>query len=119
MEFHSHKAIFEQIADLMMDGILQKKWNINERIPSVREFAASLEVNPNTVMRAYSFLQDQEIIANKRGIGFFVLADSIDKILELKKKEFIRKDVPLISKSMKLLNLSFDELKQLLDSFED
>ncbi len=119
MEFHSHKAIFVQIADLLMDGILEQKWNNNERIPSVREFAASLEVNPNTVMRAYSFLQEQTIIANKRGIGFFVLPDSADKIIQLKKMEFIKEEVPQILKSMKLLNLSFDELRALLEKNDD
>lgn len=39
-----------------------------------------LEVNPNTVMRAYECLQSREIISNKRGIGFFVLEDAVRQI---------------------------------------
>jgi GntR family transcriptional regulator len=118
MEFHSHRAIFLQIADLLTDGILEKKWAAEERIPSVRELAASIEVNPNTVMRAYTFLQDQEIISNKRGIGFFVTSDSVSKIIELKRAEFITLEIPKISKSLKLLNISFDEMGRMLNEFD-
>jgi len=114
MEFHSQRAIFLQIADLLTDGILEKKWGADERIPSVRELAASIEVNPNTVMRAYTFLQDQEIITNKRGIGFFVATDSIFKIIQLKRAEFISQEIPKLSKTLKLLNISFDEMGLML-----
>jgi len=115
MEFHNQRAIFLQIADLLTDGILEKKWAADERVPSVRELAASIEVNPNTVMRAYTFLQDQGIIVNKRGIGFFVTSDSVSKIIELKRAEFIAQEIPKISKTLKLLNLSFSEMKSLLE----
>lgn len=114
MEFHSQRAIFLQIADLLTDGILEKKWGAEERIPSVRELAASIEVNPNTVMRAYTFLQDQEIIINKRGIGFFVATDSVSKIIQLKRAEFIAQEIPKISKTLRLLNISFDEMGRML-----
>jgi len=118
MEFHSQQAIFLQIADLLTDGILVKKWGPDERIPSVREMATSIEVNPNTVMRAYAYLQDQGIIVNKRGIGFFVAADSVSKIIDLKRADFIANDVPRISKTLKLLNISFNEMGQLLNDFD-
>ena len=118
MEFHSQQAIFLQIADLLTDGILEKKWQTDERIPSVREMATSIEVNPNTVMRAYTYLQDQGIIANKRGIGFFVTIDSISRIIDLKRTEFFTQEVPRISKNLKLLNISLNELAQLLNEFD-
>ena len=119
MEFHSQRAIFLQIADLLTDGILEKKWVADERIPSVRELAASIEVNPNTVMRAYTFLQDQEIIANKRGIGFFVTIGSVSKIINLKREEFIAQEIPRIAKTLKLLNLSLEDVKNLMDQSGD
>ena len=117
MEFHSQRAIFLQIADLLTDGILEKKWAADERIPSVRELAASIEVNPNTVMRAYTFLQDQNIITNKRGIGFFVTSDSVAKIIQLKRAEFIAQEIPKLSKTLKLLNISFDEMGGMLKEY--
>lgn len=115
MEFHGQKAIFLQIADLLTDGILEEKWKPLERIPSVRELAASIEVNPNTVMRAYSYLQDLEIVSNKRGIGFFVNTKAVSNIIDFKKQEFISEEVPRLAKTLKSLNLSFDELKMLLE----
>ena len=118
MEFHNQRAIFLQIADLLTDGILEKKWTADERVPSVRELAASIEVNPNTVMRAYTFLQDQGIILNKRGIGFFVTSDSISKIIELKRAEFIAQEIPKISKTLKTLNISFDEMGRMLSELD-
>ena len=54
-----------------------------ERIPSVREYAATVEVNANTVVRTYDYLQGQEIIYNKRGIGYFVSAGAKDRIIAL------------------------------------
>lgn len=76
----------------------RKKWAADERIPSVHDLAASIEVNLNTVMRAYTFLQDQDIITNKRGIGFFVANDSVAKIIELKRAGlFSKKAWPLFA----------------------
>lgn len=118
MDFHGQKSIFLQIADLLCDGILENRWGADSRIPSVRELAASVEVNPNTVMRAYSYLQDLEIIHNKRGIGFFVCSNAITNIIRIKKQEFISEEIPRIAKALKSLDLSFDELKRLLEEFE-
>lgn len=114
MEFHGQKAIFLQIADLLQEGILDSRWKPNERIPSVREFAASVEVNPNTVMRAYTELQEKNIISNKRGIGFFVSEKAIEQIVKLKREEFIQNEVPRIKKAMKQLGISVEDLNKLI-----
>jgi len=113
MEFRKRDAIYLQIADIMCEHILTENWAVNERIPSVREMAVSMEVNPNTVMRAYAYLQDREIIYNKRGIGYFVEKDANNKTVELMKSNFIKTDLPDVFKTMKLLNMDFDELKTL------
>ena len=72
-----------------------------------------MEVNPNTAIRAYTFLQDQGIIYNKRGIGYFVAEDGYDRALEIRKGEFVQKDLPDVFKTMTLLNLKLDDLVQL------
>ena len=72
MEFKDTQTIYLQIADHFCENILRKKWNPGDRIPSVREMAVNIEVNPNTVMRTFNYLQDKGIIFNKRGIGYFV-----------------------------------------------
>ena len=114
MEFHAQKAIFLQISDLLTEGILEKRWGTHERIPSVRELASSIEVNPNTVNRSFAYLQELGIIENKRGIGYFVTTDAVEKIISIKRKEFIELEIPRIAKTVKLLNLSVKELQLLL-----
>jgi DNA-binding transcriptional regulator YhcF (GntR family) len=70
MQFRETVSIYLQIADYICERILLKQWKVEERIPSVRELAMQLEVNPNTVMRTYDFMQQQSIIYNQRGIRF-------------------------------------------------
>ena len=53
MEFKDTQSIYLQIADLFCENILLKKWKPGDRIPSVREMAVNIEVNPNTVMRTF------------------------------------------------------------------
>ena len=112
MEFNNNQAIYIQIADMLCEKILLKALKQDERIPSVRELAVQLEVNPNTVMRTYDFLQGLDIIINKRGVGYFVAADGIEKATNYRKTEFMLKELPLVFKTAALLNISFDELKQ-------
>ncbi len=112
MDFKDTQAIYLQIVDYMSEQILQNRWKEGDRIPSVRELAVFLEVNPNTVMRSYDALQNKEIIYNKRGIGFFVTDNSKKKIIRERKKEFLENDLPLIFKNMELLEMSVEELKK-------
>jgi DNA-binding transcriptional regulator YhcF (GntR family) len=113
MEFRKQQAIYLQIGDYICDNILNSIWTRGEKIPSVREMAVNVEVNPNTVMRTYADLQQKEIIYNQRGIGFLVADGAIEKILAIKKSEFLKYDLPRLAKSMALLNMNFDDLKKL------
>lgn len=79
MEFNNKKSIYLQIADYFYENILRKQMNDNDRIPSVRELAIKIEVNPNTVMRTYQHLQEEQIIYNKRGIGYFIAEQAHEK----------------------------------------
>jgi len=105
MDFNADKPIFLQIADSLCDRILSGELKGEDRIPSVREFGADIGVNPNTVMRTYERLTADGIIYNKRGIGYFVAPDALDKIREAQRKDFLEKDVPAIRKRLELLGL--------------
>ena len=105
MEFKKNQSIYLQIAEHICEQILTRNWEEGEKISSVRELAANIEVNPNTIMRTYSHLQDEGIIQNKRGIGYFVADGAPESILELQRKEFIDEELPLIFKKMKLLKI--------------
>jgi len=112
MEFKDNKSIYLQIADLFCENILTKKWKEDERIPSVREIAVALEVNPNTAMRSFLFMEEKEIIYNKRGIGYFVSKDGYKKTLALRKEIFIKNELPEFFKTLKLLKMTLNEIKE-------
>ncbi|MBQ6199773.1 MAG: GntR family transcriptional regulator [Bacteroidales bacterium] len=105
MDFHAGKPIYLQIADVFAEEILSGALKGDDRIPSVREYGAQIGVNPNTVMRVYEKLTQEEIIYNKRGIGYFVSPDAREKILASQREEFLTKDVPAIKRRMELLGL--------------
>lgn len=115
MEFRQNQAIYLQIADHISERILSGTWQQGERIPSIREMSEEIEVNPNTVMRSYGYLQDLGIIYNQRGIGYFVAEDAFQKTLELKKKNFIRLELPRVFRTMDLLHLSCEDLRVLYE----
>jgi len=119
VEFREDKAIYLQIADCILDNILSKSWRTGDRIPSVREMAISIEVNPNTVMRTYTYLQDKGIIFNKRGIGYFVSENAYELAKNIKKEEFIKKQMPVFFRNMEMLNISFSELRKLYEEFKN
>ena len=110
MDFKSTQTIYRQIENWVFEQILSGAWKPGDRAKSVRELAVAFEVNPNTVMRSYERLQNQEIITNKRGIGYFVNEDAPEKIHTIRKKEFMEEEVPEFLKNMRLLNIDIQEI---------
>jgi DNA-binding transcriptional regulator YhcF (GntR family) len=118
MQFRDSIAIYLQIADYICEKILLKQWKVEERIPAVRELAMQLEVNPNTVMRTYEFLQQQTIIYNQRGIGYFVGPEALKNATQYRKSEFVEKELPAIFRNIYLLGMDIDELKVRYEKFK-
>ncbi|MGN0032551.1 MAG: GntR family transcriptional regulator [Candidatus Limimorpha sp.] len=106
MEFNGHKPIYLQIYDHIRECIICGRYNEGDRIMSVRELGVELGVNPNTVMRSFELLQNNGIIANKRGIGYYVCSNAKSKILSEQKELFINQELPEVFRKMKLYNIS-------------
>jgi DNA-binding transcriptional regulator YhcF (GntR family) len=119
MEFRENQAIYLQIADLVSENVLNGAWKSLDRIPSIRELAESIEVNPNTVVRTYAYLQDQGIIHNQRGIGYFLTDRAFQITMELSRKGFVSRDLPRTFKTMDLLGMSFEDLKGLYNAHRE
>jgi DNA-binding transcriptional regulator YhcF (GntR family) len=111
MNFKDKEPIYIQIADFVTEHISLAKWLPEEKIPSVRDLAGDLQVNPNTVMRAYEYLQNQEIIFNKRGLGLFVNTNAVEIINGLRREKFLQQELPIFFKSLFLLDIDLEELK--------
>jgi GntR family transcriptional regulator len=118
MEFRDNKAIYLQIAEFICERILLREWAVGDKIPSVRELAVQLEVNPNTVMRTMEFLQQKDIIFTKRGMGYFVAEEAETKVKTFKKEEFLQNDLPYFFKNIQLLGIDFEELSRRFEEFK-
>ena len=94
MSFTNNKAIFEQIADRLADEIMAENYPPGGRIPSVREYAALLQVNTNTAIKGYELLAREGIIFNKRGMGYFVAEDARHHIAQRRQEEFMETTLP-------------------------
>ena len=117
MNFKESKAIYLQIADRISDEILLGHYSEEERIPSVREYAAIVEVNANTTMRSFDYLQSQNIIYNKRGIGYFVSAGAKELIRSLRRDVFLKEEINYFFHQLAPLNISTDELSAMYQEY--
>jgi len=106
-----------QIANHLLEQILTEAMQAGDKVPSVRELAATTEVNPNTVMRTFTYLQEKEIIFNKRGIGYFVAEDAYAKTKAMRKETFVKQYLPEFFKTMKLLKLDFKDLEEIYKQY--
>ncbi|MBP8726083.1 MAG: GntR family transcriptional regulator [Saprospiraceae bacterium] len=111
MEFKKSLSIFEQIGMSVQENIINESWKEGDRIPSVREFATNVQVNPNTVMRSYTLLQDMGILENRRGIGFFVANGARSRSIQSRKDQFAEEFLPELFKAIDQLGIGWDELK--------
>ena len=112
--FANDKPIFFQLADVIKGDIVSGKYKITEKLPSVREFALSFGVNPNTVQKALQILEDDGLILTDRTNGKFV-AGSNDKI-QAQKLKTITQEIDLFIEKMKSLGLELNEIKDLINN---
>jgi DNA-binding transcriptional regulator YhcF (GntR family) len=110
MDFRKQKPIYLQIADHLSEQVLQGALTPDDRMPSVRDVAASMGVNPNTVVRSFDYLQQEEIIYQRRGVGYFVSPDAKERILAEQRREFLEEDLPLIRQKMQVLGIDLKEI---------
>lgn len=118
MDFNNNQTIYLQIADYVCDHIQMGEYKEGDKIPSVRDLAVALEVSPNTVMRAYDHLQQQGIIFTKRGMGFFTQQQSANKILEIRKAQFLTDELPELFKKMEMLKIDLSDLQTQFDKYK-
>lgn len=110
MDFKSNKPIYQQIIDLCFARILSGEWQSEQRVPSVREHAVQLAVNSHTVLKAFEFLQAQEIIYQRRGLGFFLASDARDRVLMAQREEFYETTLKDLFRSMEMLGITIEDI---------
>lgn len=114
MNFDSGIPIYVQIAELIKTRIVTGMLSSGEKLPSVREMATELKVNPNTVQRSYSHLEREEIVYTQRGMGTFVTEDT--QILGSLKDSMAREKIVSFIEEMKNLGYSSVDIPELIRS---
>ena len=112
MKLNSKEPIYIQIKRFMKMKIVSGQLKEGERLLSVRDYAAELKVNPNTIVRVYSELENEGLVNTQRGIGKFVTED-VENIKDLKKQSSTDLLKDFILKS-KFLGFSKEEIIELI-----
>ena len=112
MDFKTNKPIYQQIVDFCFSKILTREWRAEERVVSVRELSTQLAVNSRTVLKAYEYLQTEDIIYPERGMGFYLSKDAVKKVMRIQKKEFFENQLADMFRSMELLSISIEEITE-------
>ncbi|MBO4871262.1 MAG: GntR family transcriptional regulator [Muribaculaceae bacterium] len=117
MNFKENKAIYLQIADRIGDDIQAGRLQADGKVPSVRELAAQMEVNVNTVARTYDYLQQSGVIYTKRGLGYFVSSDASDIIVRLRREQLMQGEMDYFFGQLRAVGVTPDELRQKYEEF--
>lgn len=106
------KPLYEQVLQHIRQTIARGDVLLGTKLPSVRDLAHQLKLNPNTVMRAYQELDRDHLTETRRGQGTFITSDS--ETVELVKKALAREAVIAFVSSMKNLGIDRSTTESLL-----
>ncbi|MBR5637450.1 MAG: GntR family transcriptional regulator [Pseudobutyrivibrio sp.] len=113
------KSIYLQISEMIEDEILRGIVNEEEQVPSTTELSKFYKINPATAAKGINILVDKEILYKKRGIGMFVQTGAKERIMEARKESFYDTFVKKIITEAKLIGISKEDLKKMIDSSKE
>lgn len=113
IKFSNDKPIFMQLAEIIKGLIVSGEYKVNDKLPSVREFAVEYQINPNTVQKALQILEDEGLIITDRTNGKFV-NDNI-KLIENEKTRIIKNETKVFFEKLKSLGLNEQEIKEIIN----
>jgi len=109
-DFHTSQPIFVQIRQRLIGMILRGAVAEGEALPSVRQIAAELSVNPLTVTKAFEALVDSGVVEKRRGLGMFVTSGAREQLLQHEREKFLSEDWPRIAAQIAALDLDIATL---------
>lgn len=108
IDYKSRKPIYEQIIENMKQLVVSGALKRDEQIPSVRQLAQELAINPNTIQKAYAELERQGIIYSLKGRGSFV-GSSLQELRNIQQNERLE-ELAVLSKELYRLQVPQEEL---------
>lgn len=110
MNFKTDRPIYRQIIDYAFARIMSGEWLPEQKVPSVRELAVQMAVNSHTVLKAYEYLQNENIIYPRRGMGFFLAEDAKENVNAARRHEFYTTTLNELFEEMDMLGISIDDI---------
>jgi len=113
------KPIFQQICEMIEEDILDEEICEDDKIPSTNEIASFYRINPATAAKGIQALVDKSIIYKRRGIGMFVEEGAKQKLIEERKREFMKNYLQPLIHEAKRLQVNKKEIISYLEKEED
>jgi GntR family transcriptional regulator len=114
VDFASPLPVYEQIKKNIKQAIARNVIQENQALPSIRDLAQFLKINPNTVARAYRDLAQEKIISGRAGVGFWV---EHSEQLDSKKTDMLREEFSKFTEKAIEMGFSRQQIKDMLNSF--
>lgn len=104
--FDNERPIYIQLVEIIRTDIVSGKYQKGQKLPSVRELALIMKVNPNTMQKALVELENEKLVYTERTNGKYVTED--EKLIEKAKKELAQEKVNNYLNSMKSIGISYE-----------
>ena len=115
-DFHAKEPIFVQIRQRLIEMILRHQVEEGQPLPSVRQIAGELSVNPLTVSKAFEALVEIGVVEKRRGLGMFVTHGARTALLAHERDKFLSEDWPRIAARIRALELDADALVEAIET---
>ena len=109
-DWKEDQPIYRQLRDKVASAILEGSLKEGEALPSVRNVAVEMQINPLTASKAYQELVTQELVEKRRGLGMFVIEGAREKLLQGERKQFLEEEWPEIVARIQALGMDIDDL---------
>jgi len=109
-DFHASQPIFVQIRQRLIEMILRRQVEEGASLPSVRQIAGDLSVNPLTVTKAFEALVEIGVVEKRRGLGMFVTDGARGRLLAHERDKFLKQEWPRIAAQIRALELDLSSL---------
>lgn len=104
------QPIYRQLRDRVVAAILDGTFSEGEALPSVRNVAVDMQINPITAQKAYQELVMEELVEKRRGLGMFVIEGARGKLLAEERRHFLETEWPKVLQRIEQLGLKAADL---------
>lgn len=109
-QWDNSSPIYRQLRDRVVAMILEGVLKEGDPLPSVRNVAAELRVNPLTVLKGYQQLVDEQLVEKRRGLGMYVSPGAAAALMSDERRRFLEQEWPRVRATIARLGLTSEEL---------